>query len=522
MHFDNAATSHKPQSVLDAQFNCSAFANANVHRSSHELAASATEQYEKVREQVRGFINAAYCQEIIWTKGATESINLLASVLQRGYFKPGDEIVISGLEHHANIVPWQQVAEQLNLVLRVMPLDERGVLDLPASLRLINSRTRLLAVAHVSNALGNINPVAELVAAAKQVGALTLLDGAQAVAHFPVDVQALGCDFYVFSGHKMYAPNGVGVLYGKRAVLEPLPVYQSGGEMIHSVSFSHTEFAPLPYKYEAGTPNVPGVLGLGQAICFIEQHREAMQLSEQACYQLLYQQVTALPGLRVWGCSEHSVATLSFTVDGLDNQDIGLLLNQQKIAIRVGHHCAMPLMQHLGVPGTLRVSLACYNNEQDVKRFVAALKQAIQQLSGHALQPATPQPVNTPLINELASVKGWEARYRCLMLAGKGSKGLSSQQRQQAQQVFGCESQVWLLAGFQDDRLWIKADSPSKIVRGLLVLIAELLSGKTPEQVARFDMSAALQALQLDKHLSVSRGNGVRAVVEHIQQMVAV
>ncbi|MFT5313621.1 MAG: cysteine desulfurase/selenocysteine lyase [Paraglaciecola sp.] len=530
VYLDSAATSQKPQSVLEQMERFYAMDNANVHRASHNVALRATASFETARANVQGFINAASAKEIIWTKGATESINLLASILARGHFKPGDQILLSTLEHHANIVPWQQVAEQLNLRLRVMPIDENGILDLHQALTLINDNTAMLAIGHVSNALGNINPVEKLIERAKLFGALTLIDGAQAVAHIPIDVQALDCDFYVFSGHKMFGPTGIGVLYGKEALLARLPPYQYGGEMIEHVSFSGTRFQGLPLKYEAGTPNIAGVVGLAAAVDFIVQHRATITQHEGFLYRRLLQELEQVPGIRLWGDLANSTAIQSFTIEGLNNQDLGLLLNEHNFALRVGHHCAMPLMQALGLDeGTLRVSLACYNTGQEIERFVKALNSAIGTLQGNG---SAKTPVNKekhvfdpaqflPIARQVLQAKGWDETYRQIMLAGKGLNRLAPEDHLPEYEVAGCESQVWLTCATHNGLLSFKADSPSKIVRGLLALMFEVLQNQSIKQVLAFDMPDYLQQLGLAKYLSPSRGNGLQAVLRKIMDYCA-
>jgi cysteine desulfurase/selenocysteine lyase len=318
VYLDSAATSQKLQSVIDITQHYYQERTANVHRSSHQLAASVTEQFEQSRKTIQHFIGAKSPKDIVWTKGATESINLVASGLAKRHFKAGDSILVSALEHHANIVPWQHIAQTHDLQLKVMPVDANGVLKLNESLQLIDATTALVAVGHVSNALGNINPIEAIINKAKEVGALTLIDGTQAVSHLAVNVQQLDCDFYVFSGHKMFGPTGIGVLYGKYALLEQLPPYQLGGEMIEKVSFEQTTFQPPPLKFEAGTPNIAGVLGIAVASEFIEHNRTAMLEHEHNLYQQLVTMLTAIPQVKLWGDNTNSICVQSFTVQGVN------------------------------------------------------------------------------------------------------------------------------------------------------------------------------------------------------------
>ncbi|MCP1266534.1 aminotransferase class V-fold PLP-dependent enzyme [Aeromonas hydrophila] len=374
IYLDNAATTQKPQVVLDAIAHYYSADNANVHRAAHALSGRATRAFEAARETVARFINAPHSREVIWTRGTTEAINLVAQSWGMSELKAGDEIVFSTLEHHANIVPWQLIAQRTGAVIRVIPLDERGDLDLAAYHAMLGRRTRLVSMAHVSNALGTVNPVKEMVAAAKAVGALTLIDGAQAVAHLEVDVQAIGCDFYAFSGHKLYGPTGIGVLWGRTELLERMPPWQTGGEMIDRVSFAGTTFNTLPFKFEAGTPHIAGAIGLAAAIDFVmEQDRDSLASHEAALTDYLVAGLQQVPGLRLVGEPRQRAGAVSFLLEDIHPQDAATLLDMQGIALRVGHHCAMPLMESLGIGGTLRASLACYNNWDDVDALLAAL-----------------------------------------------------------------------------------------------------------------------------------------------------
>ncbi|MFQ2676487.1 cysteine desulfurase [Aeromonas caviae] len=374
VYLDNAATTQKPQAVLDTINHYYRADNANVHRAAHALSGRATRAFEDARKTAARFINAPRSHEVIWTRGTTEAINLVAQSWGMSELRAGDEIVLSTLEHHANVVPWQLVAQRTGAVIRVIPLDERGDLDIAAYLALLGPRTRLVSVAHVSNALGTVNPVKEMVVAAKAVGALSLIDGAQAVAHLVVDVQAIGCDFYAFSGHKLYGPTGIGVLWGRTELLERMPPWQAGGEMIDRVSFAGTTFNTLPFKFEAGTPHIAGAIGLAAAIDFVmKQDRDSLASHEAALTDYLVAGLQQVPGLRLVGEPGQRAGAVSFLLEDIHPQDAATLLDMQGIALRVGHHCAMPLMESLGVGGTMRASLACYNNRDDVDALLAAL-----------------------------------------------------------------------------------------------------------------------------------------------------
>ena len=376
VYLDNAATTQKPQMVLDALTHYYQRQNANVHRAAHALSGQATQAFEEARTKVARFINAPDNAQVIWTRGTTEAINLLAHSLGMHSLKADDEILLSTLEHHANIVPWQQVAAMTGAVIKVIPLTAQGELDMAAAASLYSTRTKLLAVSHISNALGVINPINKLIAMAKAVGALTLIDGAQAVGHFAVDVQALDCDFYVFSGHKMFGPTGIGVLYGKRALLEAMPPWQTGGEMIKQVSFARSTFAALPFKFEAGTPNIAGAIGLGAAIDYLTSlDRTALAKHEQALMEQLLAGLSTMPEVRIIGRPQ--AGAVSFVIDEVHPQDVATLLDMQGIAVRTGHHCAMPLMQALDLPqGTIRASIAFYNTADDIAALLAGIDKA--------------------------------------------------------------------------------------------------------------------------------------------------
>jgi len=379
VYLDNGASSQRPEAVLQAMDSYYREMHSNVHRGAHTLADRATTAFEGARKKVQQFLNAPSAREIIWTRGTTEAINLVANGLAP-LLKPGDEILLSQMEHHANIVPWQMLAERTGA--KVVPIDvtPEGELDMDSFHSLLSERTRILAITHVSNALGTVNPVADMVAKAKAQGVITLVDGAQAVPHFQPDVQALDCDFYVFSAHKLFGPTGIGVLYGKAELLEAMPPWQGGGEMIERVSFAGTTYNTLPYKFEAGTPAIAEAVGLGAAIDYLATlDRDAMEAAEGALLQRANELVASVPGMTVIGTARHKVPLISFKIDGLHPSDIGTLLDQQGIAIRTGHHCAMPLMEYYGLPGTARASFAFYNTLEEVEQLFTAL-QKIQRL----------------------------------------------------------------------------------------------------------------------------------------------
>lgn len=377
VYLDNAATTQKPQTVIDALSDYYTHLNANIHRGAHHLAAVATDCYEEVRRQVQHFIGAAKSEEIIFTRGTTESINLVASCFSKRFFLGHDEVIVSGMEHHSNIVPWQLAGATL----RPVPFSDDGVLDIEAYCRLFNPNTRLVAVTHVSNTLGTVNPVKEMIHIAHSHGVPVLVDGAQAVSHLKVDVQALECDFYCFSGHKMYAPMGVGVLYGREPILSQLPPYQGGGEMIEDVRFDRSTYNHLPFRFEAGTPSVGDVIGLGSAIGFLE----SLGLDNIAAHEddLLHYatiRLLSIPGVRLLGTAPHKTSVLSFLVGHAHPYDVGTLLDQLGVAVRTGHHCTQPVMDHYGIPGTVRASFAAYTSRDEVDLLVDALHRILPML----------------------------------------------------------------------------------------------------------------------------------------------
>jgi cysteine desulfurase/selenocysteine lyase len=374
IYLDSAATSQKPLAVIEAMSRFFLQENANVHRGVHYLSVRATEEYEKARAKVQGFLNAELVEEIVFVRGTTEAINLVAQTYGKAQLRAGDEVLISAMEHHSNIVPWQMLCEQTGARLRVAPIDDAGELLLDELERLIGPRTRLVAVTHVSNVLGTINPIRRIVELAHARGVRVLVDGAQAAPHLKVDVRALGCDFYALSGHKMYGPTGIGVLYGRHELLEAMPPYQGGGDMILSVSFEKTLYNKPPYRFEAGTPNMAGAIGLGAAIDFLgELGPQAIAAHEQSVQDYALKALTAVPGLRLIGTAAEKVGVLSFVLDGIHPHDIGTILDREGIAIRTGHHCAQPLMNRFGVAATARASLGCYSTEQDIDGLVAGL-----------------------------------------------------------------------------------------------------------------------------------------------------
>ena len=380
VYFDNGATSQKPQVVIDAISNYYQETNANIHRGVHTLSQRATDAYEASREIMRQHLNAAYAHEVLFTAGTTHGINMVANGFA-SFLQAGDEVLISTMEHHSNIVPWQLLCEKTGARLRVIPMNENGELIQEAYLQLLNPNTKLVAVTHISNALGTINPIQEMVAQAHQVGAAFLVDGAQAVPHLQPDVQALDCDFYAFSGHKMCGPTGTGILYGKEEWLHKLPPYQGGGEMIKTVTFEKTTYADLPHKFEAGTPNIGGGIALGVAVQYMQNIGfEAIAAHEKKLLDYATAQLLQIEGLKIYGTAAHKTSVISFNVGDIHPYDLGTIIDKKGIAVRTGHHCTQPIMDFFGIPGTIRASFAFYNTTAEIDLFVSALKKAATML----------------------------------------------------------------------------------------------------------------------------------------------
>ncbi|HTH54980.1 MAG TPA: cysteine desulfurase [Cyclobacteriaceae bacterium] len=378
IYFDNAATNQKPKQVIDALVNYYQGYNANIHRGIHTLAEKATKAFEETRSTMKQFINAKSSEEIIFTRGVTESINLVASSYGRTFLNEGDEVVISGLEHHSNIVPWQIVCEERKAKLKVIPVTEMGELDLDAYRNLLSSKTKIVATNHASNSLGTINPIKEIIRLAHEAGAVVLIDGAQAAAHLEIDVQDLDCDFYCISSHKMYGPTGTGILYGKKSLLEKMPPYMGGGEMIKEVTFAKTTYNDLPYKFEAGTPNIADVVALKEAVHFIASIGKE-QIAEYENELLAYaaEKLSAIPFVKLIGTSKLKVAVQSFVIQGIHHFDVGQMLDTRGIAVRTGHHCTQPLMDTLGIEGTVRASFSIYNTKKEIDELAEGVKRIV-------------------------------------------------------------------------------------------------------------------------------------------------
>lgn len=382
VYFDNAATTQKPSIVINSLIDYYEKINSNVHRGNHWLSHEATMAMEEARETVRSFINASETSEIVFTRGTTEAINLIASSYGKRFLHQGDEVLISEMEHHSNIVPWQIACENYGAQLKVVPFDECGVLDLQALENLLSDKTRIVAVTHVSNTLGTINPIAEIVKIAHRKNVPVMVDGAQGIAHESVDVRSMDCDFYCFSGHKMYAPTGIGILYGKKKWLEEMPPYQGGGEMIQTVTFARTTYNELPFKFEAGTPNIADIMGLKAAIDYVREiGMENIAAYEQELLHYATERLEQIEGLVIIGKAARKASLISFNLKGIHPSDVGILLDQQGVAVRTGHHCTQPIMDKLGIPGTVRASFSFYNTKEEIDKMIVAIKKAKLMLS---------------------------------------------------------------------------------------------------------------------------------------------
>jgi SufS family cysteine desulfurase len=534
VYFDNAASTQKPLDVIESHKHYYQTNNANVHRASHTLSAKATTAYESTRQNLKQFINARQCNEIIWTKGCTESINLVAQAWGAKNLKPDDEIVLSYSEHHANIVPWQIVAKQTGAKINVLPLTVEGIVDTTRLAEFIGAKTRIVCCGHISNVLGRINPISEIINFAKSYRALTLIDGAQAIAHLSVDVQALDCDFYVFSAHKMYGPTGVGILYGKYEILQEMSPYQAGGEMIKSVSFAGTTFNDLPHKFEAGTPNIAGVVAFGATLAFLEnQTLTALSEYEIKLTQYCFEQLSQIPGLNFIVDGQPDIPVFSFTLTGHHNHDVAAELDSLGIAVRAGHHCAMPLMQYLKIDGCIRLSLAAYNSIEEIDKAVLALKKISNAYT--SVESATTvnqrQSQNDNTADELSvdevlslfrQAKSWDSKHREIMMLGKKQQRLAEELKDEESMITGCESKAWLIYNKQASGIYsFSGDSEAKVIRGLIAIVLAAVNEKTQQQILAFDMQAYFSQIGLLQHLSPSRGNGLNAIVNKIHEIVS-
>jgi cysteine desulfurase/selenocysteine lyase len=538
VYLDNAASTQKPAAVIEAIRDYYEKDHANVHRAVHVLSERATKAYEEARLKVQKFINANCLREIIYTKGTTDAINLVAASLGQS-LKPGDEIVLTALEHHSNIVPWQQAAHANGATLKVVPVDDAGALRLDELERLLGPRVKLLSLAHVSNALGTVNPIKEIVALAHGRGIPVFVDGAQAVAHLKVDVRELDCDFYAFSGHKMYGPTGIGILYGKAKHLETMPPYQTGGDMIAHVSFEKTTWNELPYKFEAGTPNIAGAVGLGAAIDYIESRgRDAIAAHDRQLLDRATERLAAIPGVRIIGRAPERAGAISFVVENppIAAVDVGTRLDLEGIAIRTGHHCCQPLMERFAIPGTARASFAMYNTLAEVDRFVDVLETIVAEAKPRATAPVngdvtyaaasagSPTEAAAELSDFFDFVEDWAEKYAYIIDLGTKLPPMPAYLRTEPNRVRGCQSTVFLdlrkKAGTADVVEFL-CDSDADIVRGLIAILEKLFSGQRAKEIAAFDLDGFFRRIGLDKNLTMGRRNGLAEMANRIRTFAA-
>jgi cysteine desulfurase/selenocysteine lyase len=539
VYLDNGATTQKPRQVIDAERRYYETQNANIHRGVYHLSQLATELYEDARRKVQRFINAAEAPEVLFTRGTTEGINLVAASWGRTNLTDGDEIIISALEHHSNIVPWQLVSLQTGAVLRVIPVAENGELRMDEYAKLLSPRTKMVAVTHLSNSLGTINDAKWITQMAHAVGARVLIDGAQWVAHYPTDVRDIGCDFYVFSGHKLFGPTGIGVLYGKRQVLDAMPPYQGGGDMIENVTFERTTFAKLPNKFEAGTPNIAGAVGLGAAIDYVQALGFSYVDHEHDLLDYATAQLNQVPGLHILGTSKHKGTVLSFVFDDMSALDVGTKLDAEGIAIRTGHHCCQPLMDRMKVSGTARASLAMYNTRDDVDALVRVLKRIREDARPAAGTPAkapatsiewpvnsspSPEAAADELAEDFAMLEDHNAKSEYVLDLGAKLPHAFDLLKQITTRIPGCMSQVYLVARRSPTdagRMEFIADADAEIVRGLIAILEKIYSGQPPQAVLKFDIEGFFRRIGLDQFITTQRRNGLAGMVDKIRTQAA-
>jgi cysteine desulfurase/selenocysteine lyase len=538
VYLDNAATTQKPRAVLDAILKYYSEQNANIHRAVHTLSQESTTAYEHAREIVRGFLNADQASEIIFTRGATEGINLVAATFGRVTLKKGDQITLSAMEHHSNIVPWQMLCEQTGAELRIIPFNDRGELSMDGFEKCLSERTRFMSLVHISNSLGTINPVKQMIARAHKIGAKVLIDGAQWVAHRPTDVQDLDADFYVFSGHKLYGPTGIGVLYGKQKLLEEMPPYQGGGDMIRSVTFTKTTYADPPNKFEAGTPNIAGAIGLAAAIEYIQSIGwPSLNRHETELLQYAQKKIAEIPGLRLIGTAAEKASVISFVVEDppMSPMDLGVKLDAEGIAVRTGHHCCQPAMDRLGITGTTRASFAMYNTKEEVDALTGALRKIIAAAPARTTEPtlelkfpdrfadSAPTAADA-LAADFEALGDRDARNDYVVELGQKIPPMPPAIKTDATRVYGCMSVVHLFARphpGSEDRLDFLADSDAFIVRGLIAVLQRLFSGQRARDILDFDVEAFFQRIGLDQFISSQRRNGLAAMVNRIRTLAS-
>ncbi len=538
IYLDNAATTQKPQAVIDALVHFYTHDNANIHRGVYPLSQRATDAFEAARRKVAEFLGGVEPAEIIFVRGATEAINLVANCWGQANLKAGDEVLLTGLEHHSNIVPWQLIGNAMGAVIRVLPTTPSGELDLSQLDQLIGEKTRMVAMQQVSNALGTIHDCATIIKRARAVGARVMIDGAQWVAHHPTDVASLDCDFYAFSGHKLFGPTGIGVLWGRRELLEAMPPYHGGGDMIDTVTFERTTYAPLPNRFEAGTPDIAGVIGLGAAIDYIRHIGWQRIVSyEQELLDYATQQMQTVPGLRIVGTAARKASVVSFVIEQppIASLDIATRLSNEGIAVRTGHHCCMPLMGALHIPGTCRVSLAMYNTRQEIDRLVEVLRAMVSTRNPQsrssdvdqliafapAIRPSVEESAEE-LIEEFLLFDDKESKTELLMELGQALPDTFATLKALSTPVPGCMSEVYLIGRpmpERADKLEFVADSNAEIVRGLIAVLQSLFSGQKAADILSFDIEKLFRKIGLDQFVSSQRRSGLDGMIRRIRTL---
>ena len=523
---DSAASSLKPRSVVNRLAHYYAVEHSNVHRGVHILSQVATDHFEGARRQIARYLNAAHTHEIIFTRGTTEAINLVADTFGRSRIGPGDEILVTGMEHHSNMVPWQMLCQERGAKLNIIPVDERGELEIEHLDSLLSSRTQLVSVTHVSNTLGTVTPLREIIAAAHARDIPVLVDGAQAAPHCRIDVQELDCDFYCLSGHKVYGPTGIGVLYGKEALLNAIPPWQGGGDMIQSVTYDTFTHDTLPHQFEAGTPHIAGVIGLAAAFDYMEKVGiEAIGAHEAELLKYTHEKLLDLGGVRLIGTATHKAGVISFLVDHAHPYDVGKLLDEQGIAVRVGHHCTMPLMMRLGIPGTVRASLGLYNTREDIDRLVEGVRSAQVQLSAIKTRVHATPTVNgsfrereRALLDDFALFESSDEKREYLMELGENLPAYDAAFRTEDYRINGCQSMVWLRTEQQEDCLHFLADSDALITKGMIALMVYLLTGMTPQAIYDLDLDSVIARIGLPSLVTARRKNGLASMAARIKR----
>lgn len=532
VYLDSAASSLKPQCVVDCLAHYYAHEHSNVHRGVHYLSQRATDRYEAARKSVARFIGAESEKNIVFTRGTTEAINLVASTYGRKYIQPGDEILTTVMEHHSNLVPWQLLAKERDAQLRVLDVSLAGTIGVDAFVRQMNNRTRLISLGHVSNSLGTLHPVEDIIAEAHKRDIIVLLDGAQGLPHLPLDMQALDCDFYCASSHKAYGPTGVGFLYGKEDLLEDLPPWHGGGDMIEEVHRTSSTWAEVPHKFEAGTPNIAGVIGMAAAIDYLEGiGMDTLRKKEEALIGYTHAELQTVPGLTIVGTAPQKMGAVSFLLEGHHPYDVGHALDQAGIAVRTGHHCTMPLMKYFGISGTVRASLGAYNTKGDIDVLVARLNEIVTENSRKKSVSTPTDQIDSPpsteesiearkaaLLEDLELFEDVDDRREYLIELGENLKAIDSSLKTEANRIHGCLAMVWLHSTVHGGRIYFEADSDALITRGMIALLVRLMDGQAPQTILQTDLFALVNDIGLPSLITARRKNGLNRMIERIQK----